>query len=177
MGGSCSRLRPKAKAKKEAKAPTSTEDKKVDSVQTPPAKQPSQYLQEDLKVDQGNKAPTEPAKENVEMSVKQFVDSTIKNNKVVVWSKSYCPYCKKAKHAIFSIVPVDEVEVVELDLHPMGDEIQDYLKDITGGRSVPRVFINGKFIGGGDDTVAKLKSGELEKLLKEAGVKTKAVAA
>lgn len=50
-----------------------------------PAKQPSQYLQEDLKVDQGNKAPTEPAKENVEMSVKQFVDSTIKNNKVVVW--------------------------------------------------------------------------------------------
>ncbi len=29
----------------------------------------------------------------------------------------------------------------------------------------------------GDDTVAKLRSGELEKLLKEAGVKTKAVAA
>lgn len=24
------------------------------------------------------------------------------------------PYCKKAKHAIFSIVPVDEVEVVEV---------------------------------------------------------------
>ena len=35
---------------------------------------------------------------------------------------------------------------------------------MTGGRSVPRVFINGKFIGGGDDTVAKASSGELLKL-------------
>jgi len=25
---------------------------------------------------------------------------------------------------------------------------------MTGGRSVPRVFINGQFIGGGDDTGA-----------------------
>lgn len=26
------------------------------------------------------------------------------------------------------------------------------LQEITGGRSVPRVFVGGKFIGGGDDT-------------------------
>ena len=30
---------------------------------------------------------------------------------------------------------------------------------------VPRVFINQKFIGGGDDVVAKDKTGELKKLL------------
>ena len=30
---------------------------------------------------------------------------------------------------------------------------------------VPRVFIKGNFIGGGDDVVAKDKSGELKKLL------------
>jgi glutaredoxin-related protein len=30
---------------------------------------------------------------------------------------------------------------------------------------VPRVFINKQFIGGGDDTVNKHKSGELKKLL------------
>ena len=33
---------------------------------------------------------------------------------------------------------------------------------ITGGRSVPRVFIGGKFIGGGDDTVSLSRTG-LEK--------------
>ena len=163
------------------------------------------------------------------------------------------------------MIPV--VPCGQLDLHPKGDEIQDYLKEITGrlpdpvccmhlakittvlghwlcwstlessswgtplcimlqqlvgcqamhglagGRSVPRVFIGGKFVGGGmshsscgtafthshllqccggparygcanadacmrlhhvltfagDDVVAKLKTGELEKMLKEVG--------
>ena len=32
------------------------------------------------------------------------------------------------------------------------DSIQEYLQTLTGGRSVPRVFVGGKFIGGGDDT-------------------------
>lgn len=35
----------------------------------------------------------------------------------------------------------------------------------ASNRQVPRVFVNGKFIGGGDDTVAKVKSGELKKLI------------
>ncbi len=48
--------------------------------------------------------------------------------------------------------------------------MQDALGEITGGRTVPRVFINGKFLGGGDDTVAAAANGTLEKLLKEAGV-------
>ncbi len=30
--------------------------------------------------------------------------------------------------------------------------IQDYCKELTGARSVPRVFVNGQFIGGCDDT-------------------------
>ncbi len=33
-----------------------------------------------------------------------------------------------------------------------------------------RVFISGKFIGGGDDTVRMKGSGELESLLQKAGV-------
>ena len=36
---------------------------------------------------------------------------------------------------------------------------------LTGGKSVPRVFIGGKFEGGGDDMVNKAKNGELKKLL------------
>ena len=59
---------------------------------------------------------------------------------------------------------------VQLDQRSDGDAIQDYLLKLTGGRSVPRVFINGKFIGGGDDTARLAQSGELTKLLQEAGV-------
>ena len=50
-----------------------------------PAERPSRYLKDDGPVvDQGKKNPEEP-KENPAMSVKEFVDSTIKNNRVVIW--------------------------------------------------------------------------------------------
>uniref|UniRef100_A0A914LL20 Glutaredoxin-1 n=1 Tax=Meloidogyne incognita TaxID=6306 RepID=A0A914LL20_MELIC len=94
---------------------------------------------------------------------KSFVDSLIKTNKVVVFSKSYCPYCTKAKEALttFSLAP-GTMEVVEIEDRGDCEQIQDYLKEITGQRSVPRVFIGGKFFGGGDDTAAAVKSGKLE---------------
>jgi hypothetical protein len=47
--------------------------------------------------------------------------------------------------------------------------LQDALLEITGGRSVPRVFIGGKFLGGGDDTVAAAANGKLKSLLEEVG--------
>jgi hypothetical protein len=50
---------------------------------------------------------------------------------------------------------MDEVgikyEVMELDKTPDGPASQDIMLSMTGGRSVPRVFINGKFIGGGEN--------------------------
>ena len=39
------------------------------------------------------------------------------------------------------------------------------MKKLTGARSVPRVFINGKFVGGGDDVAQKARNGDLAKLL------------
>lgn len=47
--------------------------------------------------------------------------------------------------------------------------MQDELEKITGQRTVPNVIIKGKPIGGNSDVQALVKSGELEKLLKEAG--------
>ena len=46
-------------------------------------------------------------------------------------------------------------------------EIQDYMKTKTGARSVPRVFINGKFYGGGDETAAGAKNGDIKKKIAE----------
>ncbi|CAM9659234.1 unnamed protein product, partial [Pylaiella littoralis] len=78
---------------------------------------------------------------------------------VVVYSKSYCPFCTKAKNALTAIGA--KFEVVELDKMSNGGAIQDALQSITGQRSVPNVFIGGETIGGGDDTVRLHKSGEL----------------
>lgn len=106
----------------------------------------------------------------LEMSqVKTMIDAKIGGKKVVVFSKSYCPYCAKAKKVLKNHYGKDlneaDVEIIEIENNPDCDAIQDYLKTLTGGRSVPRVFINGKCIGGGDETQALEQSGKLSELL------------
>ncbi|PVD19213.1 hypothetical protein C0Q70_19698 [Pomacea canaliculata] len=102
--------------------------------------------------------------------VKTLVDSKIADKKVIIFSKSYCPFCTKAKHVFLRLIEEgklssDDYEVMEIENNPDCDAIQNYLQTVTGARSVPRVFINGKCIGGGDDVVAADKAGELVKKL------------
>lgn len=61
--------------------------------------------------------------------------------------------------------------VVELDEREDGWSIQTALGEIVGRRTVPQVFINGKHLGGSDDTVDAYESGELAKLLGVSGNK------
>lgn len=68
------------------------------------------------------------------MGVKEFVDSKISSAPVVVFSKSYCPFCKRTKQ-LFAQLGVDIV-VIEMEDRGDCDEMQDYLKEKTGGRSV-----------------------------------------
>ncbi|VVB16997.1 unnamed protein product [Arabis nemorensis] len=97
----------------------------------------------------------------------EFVKKTISSHQIVIFSKSYCPYCKRAK-SVFK--ELDQVPyVVELDEREDGWSIQTALGEIVGRRTVPQVFINGKHIGGSDDTVDAHESGELAKLLGVSG--------
>lgn len=91
----------------------------------------------------------------------------VSSNPVVVFSKSYCPYCQKVKQLLSKIGA--NPTIIELDIEGDGSEIQSALGKWTGQQTVPNVFIGGKHIGGCDDTVAKSKSGDLVSLLKEAG--------
>ena len=61
--------------------------------------------------------------------------------------------------------PGVEVEVVETDEHPIGDEIRAYLAEKTGQRTVPNIFIKQKHIGGNDDLMALYRSEKLAELL------------
>ena len=91
---------------------------------------------------------------------------------VIIFSKSYCPYSKKAKSILldhYSISP--KPFVVELDQHPIGAALQSLLAQNTGRRTVPNVLVNGKSIGGGDDIAALDHSDELASKLRELGGK------
>jgi glutaredoxin 3 len=59
-----------------------------------------------------------------------------------------------------------DAKVIELDDMKDGDEMQRELHKLSGQRTVPNVFINGKHLGGNDDTQVAARSGKLEEMLK-----------
>jgi glutaredoxin 3 len=82
---------------------------------------------------------------------------------VVVFSKTYCPFCTSTK-TLFEQLGVD-AKVYELDAMDDGAEIQAALLSMTGQRSVPNVFVKGQHIGGNDDTQAAARAGKLQEML------------
>jgi len=100
-------------------------------------------------------------------SVKQFVEDSIANNKVTIFSKSYCPYCIRVKGLFSDNFPDVKAHVIELDQRQDGGPIQQYLQEKTGQRTVPNVFINNQHIGGNDDTTKIFQSGRLAQLIAE----------
>ncbi|MCD7447501.1 hypothetical protein HAX54_030367 [Datura stramonium] len=106
-----------------------------------------------------------PAEALASSSPSAFVQNVIYSNKIAIFSKSYCPYCKRVKR-IFNELQ-EQPFVVELDLRDDGARIQDVLLDLVGRSTVPQVFVNGKHIGGSDDLQNAVKSGHLQSLLKK----------
>ncbi|ESA44206.1 hypothetical protein GE21DRAFT_1711 [Neurospora crassa] len=97
--------------------------------------------------------------------------SILKKSPIIIFSKSYCPYSKKAKSLLLGDYQIDPAPyVVELDQHPLGPGIQAELGDRTGRKTVPNILVGGISIGGSDD-IAKLDQEEtlIEKIMSLAG--------
>ncbi|KAL4703536.1 hypothetical protein ACJJTC_010156 [Scirpophaga incertulas] len=91
----------------------------------------------------------------VNVEIQNFIKDTVAKEKVVIFSKSYCPYCTMAKEVFTAIN--HPATIIELDERKDGNEIQNELSQITGFRTVPQVFVNGSCVGGGTD-VKKLQN-------------------
>lgn len=64
----------------------------------------------------------------------QFIKETIAKDKVVVFSKSHCPFCVMALEALDKINC--KYTVIELTKRNDCSALQDVLKDMTGARTV-----------------------------------------
>jgi glutaredoxin 3 len=80
---------------------------------------------------------------------------------VIVYSKSFCPYCDRAKKLLKNKGAAFE----EINLDDKPDEM-DALKKRTGQMTVPMIFINNKLIGGFSELSALEAKNELDSLLK-----------
>ncbi|XP_010866919.1 glutaredoxin 2 isoform X1 [Esox lucius] len=95
----------------------------------------------------------------------QFLQEVVSHNCIVIFSKTTCPYCKMAKNVFNEIGAT--YKVIELDEHNDGRRLQEALAQMTGARTVPRVFINGNCIGGGSDTKELHQQGKLLPLIEK----------
>ncbi|XP_073397650.1 glutaredoxin-1 [Dendrobates tinctorius] len=99
-----------------------------------------------------------------------FVQSKLSASKVTMFEKISCPFCVRAKGILqkykFKKGHLEIVNIATLDIM---NGLQDYFLQITGERTVPRIFIGENCIGGCSDLVPLDGSGELEKMLVSIG--------
>jgi len=96
----------------------------------------------------------EAKKTEEEKEAESTLSSILKKSPVIIFSKTFCPFSKRAKGLLLDkYVITPQPYVVELDEHPMGPYLQDELEEKTGRRTVPNILINGVSIGGSDEIV------------------------
>ncbi|XP_025716068.1 thioredoxin reductase 3 isoform X1 [Callorhinus ursinus] len=89
----------------------------------------------------------------------------IESNRVMIFSKSYCPHSARVKE-LFSSLGV-ECNILELDRVDDGANVQEVLSEITNQKTVPNIFVNKVHMGGCDRTFQAHQCGLLQKLLQE----------
>lgn len=93
---------------------------------------------------------------------REYIESSVRANKVMLFTKSNCgsdpalsppsipvtsrSYCELVIHILNNMeVPFGEAQI---DQMKDGSYVHDKLIGMTGMRSVPNVWVNGKFVGG-----------------------------
>ena len=81
--------------------------------------------------------------------------------KIIIYTKSYCPYCVKAKQLLKN----KNVTFTEIDITNNQALIEEMLLKSLGRKTVPQIFIDDVSVGGCDDLYALNDKGELDKIL------------
>lgn len=101
-------------------------------------------------------------------AVAQLIQDYNTSNQVMIYSKSYCPFCQATKALFKKRFPSAQVKVVELDQEGKdGVVLQQTLMAQTGQRTVPNVFVHNQHVGGNDDVQQAYLQGALQKMLSQ----------
>jgi glutaredoxin 3 len=81
--------------------------------------------------------------------------------KVEIYTKSFCPYCTRAKMLLDS----KGVAYQEYEVTSDAEGFERMVERANGRRTVPQIFIDDQHIGGSDDLAATDARGVLDQLL------------
>ncbi|TMA12409.1 MAG: glutaredoxin 3 [Deltaproteobacteria bacterium] len=81
--------------------------------------------------------------------------------KVIVYTKDYCSFCKRAKALLHS----KNVEFEEIDV-THDERLEREVRRLSGRRTVPQIFLDGQWLGGFEELRELDAEGELDRLLR-----------
>jgi glutaredoxin 3 len=81
--------------------------------------------------------------------------------KVEIYTKSWCPYCVRAK----MLLAKKRVDLHEIAVDGAGEKKQEMMARTGGRMTVPQIFIDGRHVGGCDDLFELERDGKLDQLL------------
>ena len=85
--------------------------------------------------------------------------------KIEIYTKGYCPYCRKAK----AILQRRGASFVEYSVSDNPDLFEAMVRRAQGRRTVPQIFIGGVGIGGADELSLLQERGQLDFILPDNG--------
>ncbi|KAG1871239.1 hypothetical protein DFJ58DRAFT_762942 [Suillus subalutaceus] len=89
---------------------------------------------------------------------------------LIVLSKSYCPFSRKAKKLLESYNLSPPPKIIEVDLRDDWDFIKIILTRLTEHSTFPNIILNGQGLGGNDELQTLRAQGKLKKMFENAGM-------
>lgn len=80
--------------------------------------------------------------------------------KIVIYTTPYCPYCIRAKH----LLTQKKQDFKEIDVSNK-PQLRQKMQQLSGGYTVPQIFIDEKPIGGCDELFALNRERSLDAML------------
>lgn len=108
---------------------------------------------------------------NEDLSWSQTRDLLDEFSPIVVFSKSYCPFSKKAETLLTSYDLTPSPKIIQVDLRDDMHQVKLILMRLTRHATFPNIMIRGKSIGGSDDLFKLHENKALRKMFEDAGVR------
>lgn len=108
------------------------------------------------------------------MSIEQFIDNEVKSNDVVLFMKGtpQMPMCGFSGQMVQIL---DHLGVTYKGLNVLdSDELRSGIKVYSNWPTIPQLYVKGEFVGGCDIVREMFQQGELQGLLKDKGLLSKA---
>jgi cysteine synthase len=103
-----------------------------------------------------------------------LVSKAIEDHAVVMFALEWCEFCWAVRKLFarlgiaFESVDIDSVALQQQD---MGTKVRAVLKQRTGAPTIPQIWIGGTHLGGAMDLFDAMRTGRLQRLLSDAGIR------